>query len=81
MIGQAKHRDPFAALLPDPSIVPYGDADAARAAIDDETAAFIVDLGGDDIYACPVAAADSLTPGTYSPLSAWNMAHNCTNVR
>ncbi len=43
VIGQAKHREPYAALLPDPSIVPYGDADAARAAIDEKTAAFIVE--------------------------------------
>ena len=43
VIGQAKHREPYAALLPDPAIVPYGDRDAAGAAIDEETAAFIVE--------------------------------------
>jgi len=43
VIGQAKHREPYAALLPDPAVVPYGDADAAAAAIDEETAAFIVE--------------------------------------
>ncbi len=43
VIGQAKHREPFAALLPDPAVVPYGDRDAAGAAIDEETAAFIVE--------------------------------------
>jgi acetylornithine/N-succinyldiaminopimelate aminotransferase len=43
VIGQAKHREPYAALLPDPSIVAYGDLDAARAAIDENTAAFIVE--------------------------------------
>jgi predicted acetylornithine/succinylornithine family transaminase len=43
VIGQAKHREPFAALLPDSVIVPYGDRDAVRAAIDEETAAFIVE--------------------------------------
>jgi len=43
VIGQAKHRDPYAALLPEPAVVPYGDSDAADAAIDDETAAFIVE--------------------------------------
>jgi predicted acetylornithine/succinylornithine family transaminase len=43
VIGQAKHREPYAALLPDPAVVPFGDADAARAAIDEKTAAFIVE--------------------------------------
>ena len=43
VIGQAKHREPYAALLPAPSIVPYGDRAAAEAAIDGETAAFIVE--------------------------------------
>jgi len=43
VIGQAKHREPYAALLPDPIVVPYGDRDAASAAIDEETAAFIVE--------------------------------------
>ena len=43
VIGQAKHREPYAALLPDPVVVPYGDGDAAREAIDEETAAFIVE--------------------------------------
>jgi predicted acetylornithine/succinylornithine family transaminase len=43
VIGQAKHREPYAALLPDPFVVPFGDAQAARAAIDENTAAFIVE--------------------------------------
>jgi predicted acetylornithine/succinylornithine family transaminase len=43
VIGQAKHREPYAALLPAPAIVPYGDRAAAEAAIDGETAAFIVE--------------------------------------
>jgi predicted acetylornithine/succinylornithine family transaminase len=43
VIGQAKHREPYAALLPAPSLVPYGDRAAAEAAIDGETAAFIVE--------------------------------------
>jgi predicted acetylornithine/succinylornithine family transaminase len=43
VIGQAKHREPYAALLPDPAVVAYGDSDAAGAAIDEETAAFIVE--------------------------------------
>jgi acetylornithine/N-succinyldiaminopimelate aminotransferase len=43
VIGQAKHRDPYRALLPEPVIVPFGDADAAAHAIDAETAAFIVE--------------------------------------
>jgi predicted acetylornithine/succinylornithine family transaminase len=43
VIGQAKHREPYAALLLEASVVPYGDRDAADAAIDEETAAFIVE--------------------------------------
>ncbi len=43
VIGQAKHRDPYRALLPEPVTVPFGDADAAARAIDAETAAFIVE--------------------------------------
>jgi predicted acetylornithine/succinylornithine family transaminase len=43
VIGQAKHRDPYQALLRDPAIVPYDDLGAAKSAIDEETAAFIVE--------------------------------------
>jgi acetylornithine/N-succinyldiaminopimelate aminotransferase len=43
VIGQAKHRDPYRALLPEPIFVPFGDLAAARAAIDDRTAAFVVE--------------------------------------
>jgi acetylornithine/N-succinyldiaminopimelate aminotransferase len=43
VIGQAKHRDPYRALLPEPVNVPFGDVDAAARAIDKETAAFIVE--------------------------------------
>ena len=43
VIGQAKHRDPYRALLPEPVNVPFGDLDAAARAIDSETAAFIVE--------------------------------------
>jgi len=43
VIGQAKHRDPYRALLPEPVFVPFGDLAAARAAIDDRTAAFVVE--------------------------------------
>jgi acetylornithine/N-succinyldiaminopimelate aminotransferase len=43
VIGQAKHRDPYRALLPEAVNVPFGDADAAARAIDAETAAFIVE--------------------------------------
>lgn len=43
VIGQAKHRDPYRALLPEPVVVPFGDLAAARAAIDDRTAAFVVE--------------------------------------
>jgi acetylornithine/succinyldiaminopimelate/putrescine aminotransferase len=43
VIGQAKHRTPYRALLPEPVAVPFGDADAARLAIDADCAAFIVE--------------------------------------
>lgn len=43
VIGQAKHRDPYRALLPEPVFVPFGDLAAARAALDDRTAAFVVE--------------------------------------
>lgn len=43
VIGQAKHRDPYKALLPEPSVVPFGDLEAARASVDADTAAFVVE--------------------------------------
>jgi predicted acetylornithine/succinylornithine family transaminase len=43
VIGQAKHRDPYRALLPEPVAVPFGDARAAELAIDGACAAFIVE--------------------------------------
>jgi predicted acetylornithine/succinylornithine family transaminase len=43
VIGQAKHRDPYKALLREQTVVPFGDLDAARGAVDGATAAFIVE--------------------------------------
>jgi len=43
VIGQAKHREPFAALLREATVIPYDDLDAAARAVDGETAAFIVE--------------------------------------
>jgi acetylornithine/N-succinyldiaminopimelate aminotransferase len=43
IIGQARHRDRYVRLLPEPHLVPFGDLDAARSAIDSETAAFVVE--------------------------------------
>lgn len=43
VIGQAKHRDPYRALLREQALVPFGDLEAARSAIDAETAALIVE--------------------------------------
>ena len=43
LIGQAKHRHPYAALLPDGCLVPFDDLAAARAAVDDQTAAFVIE--------------------------------------
>lgn len=41
--GQEKHRQAFAGLLREPCIVPFGDLSEARHAIDENTAAFIVE--------------------------------------
>jgi acetylornithine/N-succinyldiaminopimelate aminotransferase len=43
LIGQAKHRDAYRALLPGQTVVPFDDLDAARAAVTEETAAFVVE--------------------------------------
>jgi predicted acetylornithine/succinylornithine family transaminase len=43
VIGQEKHRDPYRALLPAAAVVPFDDLDAARAAVDESCAAFIVE--------------------------------------
>jgi predicted acetylornithine/succinylornithine family transaminase len=43
VIGQEKHREPYAALLPEPCVVPFDDLDAARTAVDGATAAFVVE--------------------------------------
>jgi len=43
VIGQEKHREPYAALLQTPTVVPFDDLDAAAKAVDGETAAFIVE--------------------------------------
>ena len=43
LIGTPKHRDPYAALLPEGCVVPFDDLDAARAAVTDEVAAFVVE--------------------------------------
>jgi acetylornithine/N-succinyldiaminopimelate aminotransferase len=41
--GTDKHRAPYAALLPPPCLVPFDDLGAARAAVDRDTAAFVVE--------------------------------------
>ena len=41
--GQEKHRAPYEALLPATTRIPYGDAAAARDAVDGRTAAFVVE--------------------------------------
>jgi acetylornithine/N-succinyldiaminopimelate aminotransferase len=41
--GNPRHRDPYAPLLPEPTLVPFDDLDAARRAVDDATAAFFVE--------------------------------------
>ncbi len=43
VIGQAKHREPYSALLREQNVVPFDDLAAADAAVDADTAAFIVE--------------------------------------
>jgi acetylornithine/N-succinyldiaminopimelate aminotransferase len=43
LIGQEKHRKPYAALLPEPCVVPFDDLEAAARAVDERTAAFVVE--------------------------------------
>ncbi|MGH7337138.1 MAG: aspartate aminotransferase family protein, partial [Myxococcota bacterium] len=43
VIGTAKHRDPYAPLLPEQILVPFDDLAAARRAVDASVAAFIVE--------------------------------------
>jgi predicted acetylornithine/succinylornithine family transaminase len=43
VIGQAKHRDAYRELMPEQVAVPFDDVDAARAAIDSDTAAVIIE--------------------------------------
>ena len=43
VIGQAKHREPYDGMLRSQPVVPFGDLAAAEAAIDEDTAAFIVE--------------------------------------
>ncbi len=43
VIGQAKHRDAYRDLLPEPVVIPFGDLAAAERALDGETAAFVVE--------------------------------------
>jgi acetylornithine/succinyldiaminopimelate/putrescine aminotransferase len=43
VIGQAKHRAPYEGLLRAQTVVPFDDLAAAEAAIDDDTAAFVVE--------------------------------------
>lgn len=41
--GSEKHRAPYRALLAEPTVVPYGDLEAARAAVDGSTCAVVVE--------------------------------------
>jgi predicted acetylornithine/succinylornithine family transaminase len=43
IIGQEKHRAPYQRILSEGSFAPFGDLEAAKRAIDDETAAFVVE--------------------------------------
>jgi acetylornithine/N-succinyldiaminopimelate aminotransferase len=43
LIGTAKHREPYAALLPESHLVPFDDLDAAASAVTRDVAAFVVE--------------------------------------
>jgi acetylornithine/N-succinyldiaminopimelate aminotransferase len=43
VIGQAKHRERYAAILPEQEFVPYGDLGAAKSTVGEQTAAIIVE--------------------------------------
>jgi len=43
VIGQPKYRETYRALLPEPVVVPFDDLDAAVGAIDEDTAALIIE--------------------------------------
>ena len=43
LMGPGPHREPFAALLPEPSTAPFGDLEAAQLRISSETAAVILE--------------------------------------
>ncbi len=55
LTGQPAKREPFTPLLPDVEHVPFGDADALAAAVDDHTAAVIIEpvLGEGGVYPAP----------------------------
>jgi len=55
LTGQPSKRDPFAPLLPGIEHVPYGDAEALRAAVDADTAAVLVEpiLGESGVLPAP----------------------------
>jgi len=43
VIGQARPREPYRQILQEPVVVPFGDAEAACRALDDRSAAFVVE--------------------------------------
>ena len=55
LTGQPAKREPFAPLLPDVEHVPFGDAEALAAAVDEHTAAVIIEpvLGEGGVHAAP----------------------------
>jgi acetylornithine aminotransferase len=69
LTGQSSKRDPFAPLVPGVSHIPFGDVDALRAAVDEETAAVILEpiLGEGGVIPAPdgfLAAAREITNAT-----------------
>jgi acetylornithine/N-succinyldiaminopimelate aminotransferase len=55
LTGQPPKREPFAPLLPDVEHVPFGDVEALEQAVDDQTAAVIIEpvLGEGGVYPAP----------------------------
>ncbi|GAB4006204.1 hypothetical protein GCM10029992_56220 [Glycomyces albus] len=68
--GKAAIREPFEPLGRDVRFVPYGDADALKAAVDDETAAVFLEPTQGEAGVVPAPSSTSPPPGSAPPNTA-----------